>query len=299
VLAMEEKIAKQTEIKTALQMLNRLSDSPIDRKNVARPPRGKKLTIPAAYAYMNENPDGRAIVAEEFWVQVKKDANEYGCWNVLFPVGRTKKGTIKKLAYIHWFRKRLGAVRLAWFLSGLPFNFSKNVGGETEKENLYNECENDLCVNPAHHFQGATGKMKKRRDRAVKPETAEASYQELDEYANAVFSYLCDKWGGVTFKELTARLVGPKNEVPDAESLRKCLQTKRAKSLMHLKDNLWLPNSPEEEKCWKCLGSGEASNAQFTCSACHGTGKLSTNPVNVEDAAGSKILLQYNNGISR
>jgi len=240
----EELIRKKTELETSLSMLNRLSSGGVNRDNVPIPPRGKKLLSAVAYAYMNLHPDGKAIVAEEFWVQVKKDANEFGCWDVLFPVSRTPKGTLKKLVYIHWFRKKLGAVRLAWFLCGLPMD---------DEENLYNECGNDLCVNPAHHYMGAAGKIKKRRDRSVVP--VEPSFGDLEEYANTVFSYLCNKLDGgrhgVTFKELEEQLVGPKNEIPDSESLRKALQTKRAKDLLMYSNGIWAPKDPE---LWKKLG---------------------------------------------
>lgn len=227
---------RRADIDKILAVMNTVVVNKIDRLTATPPPaRGKELNASIAYAYMDQHPDGKAIVAEEFWMQVNKEADN-GCWEVRFEVTKNSKGTIKKAANIPWFGKAFPATRMAWYLTGQV--------SDSQDSNLYNECGNDKCVNPAHHYQGALGKIKKQLAREKSPEVLPATFQEMNEWVDAIFSYVSGKlnkgWSvehGFTFKELSAHFVP--DEIPTEDDMRKALNCKRGKALFTLHEGKW------------------------------------------------------------
>jgi hypothetical protein len=217
----------------------------VDRDHATPPPcRGKELNASLIYAYMNEHPDGKQIVAEEFWEQINKEAGN-GCWEVRFEVTRSKKGAIKKVAHIPWLGKGLPATRLAWYLTGQVM--------DPNDSNIYNECGNDKCVNPAHHYQGALGKIRKQVAREKHPDVLSATFNEVNEWVTMIFDYISGRinhgWNaehGFTFKELEAQFVP--SEIPTGDDLRKALNCKRGKSLFELKEGKWYATGMQEVK---------------------------------------------------
>ena len=116
---------------------------------------------------------------------------------------------------------------------------------DAEDSNLYNECENDKCVNPAHHYQGALGKIRKRVAREKAPKVLDATFEEVNEWVSNVFDYFVNKFNrgwnpskeGYTFKELETIFVP--GDVPTADDLRKTLNCRRGKTLFTLTEGIW------------------------------------------------------------
>ena len=237
---------RKAELDRILATMNTVAaNRKVDRRYATPPPaRGKLLNPALIYSYMDQHPDGKAIIAEEFWMQVNKETDN-GCWEVRFEVTKNRKGTVKKAAHIPWLGKALPATRLAWYLTGQAM--------DDVDSNIYNECGNVKCVNPAHHYQGALGKIKKQLAREKAPNVLPATFQELNEWVDAVFDFVCGKlnkgWAaehGFTFKELVMQFVP--DEIPTEDDLRKALNCQRGKTLFSFVDGKWYAAGMQQVK---------------------------------------------------